>query len=44
MTKLSNFRTTSVYSTLSKLSVVELNDVSRFDILNTLYVNYTFPN
>ena len=29
------FRTTSVYSIPSKLSVVELNDVSRFDILNT---------
>ena len=30
-----NFRTTSVYSIPSKLSVVELIDVSRFDILNT---------
>ena len=28
------FRTTSVYSIPSKLSVVELIDVSRFDILN----------
>ena len=29
------FRTTSVNSIPSKLSVVELIDVSRFDILNT---------
>ena len=29
------FRTTSVYFIPSKLSVVELIDVSRFDILNT---------
>ena len=29
------FRTTSVYSIPSKLSFVELIDVSRFDILNT---------
>ena len=38
------FSTTSVYSIPSKLSVVELIDVSRFDILNTCYVNYTFQN
>ena len=29
------FRTTSVYSIPSKLSVVELIDVSKFDIRNT---------
>ena len=29
------FRTTSVYSITLELSVVELIDVSRFDILNT---------
>ena len=29
------FHTTSVFSIPSKLSVVELIDVSRFDILNT---------
>ena len=32
---ISTFRTTSVYSMRSNLSVVELIDVSRFDILNT---------
>ena len=35
MIKFSTFRTTSVYSMRSKLSAVELIDVSRFDILNT---------
>ena len=36
MIKFSTFRTTSVYSIPSKLSVVELIiDVSIFDILNT---------
>ena len=35
MIKLSTFRTTSVYSLPSKLSVIELIDVSIFDILNT---------
>ena len=33
--KISTFLTTSVYSIPSKLSVVELIDVSIFDILNT---------
>ena len=35
MIKSSTFSTTSAYSILSKLSVVELIDVSIFDILNT---------
>ena len=35
MIKFSTFRTTSAYSIPSKLSVVELIDVSIFDILNT---------
>ena len=35
MIKFSTFRTTFVYSIPSKLSVVELIDVSIFDILNT---------
>ena len=35
MIKFSTFCTTSVYSIPSKLSVVELIDVSIFDILNT---------
>ena len=35
MIKFSTFHTTSVYSMRSKLSVVELIDVSRFDILNS---------
>ena len=38
MIKFSTFRTTSVYSIPSKLSVVELIDVSIFDILNTGWV------
>ena len=35
MIKFSTFRTTSVHSIPSKLSVVELIDVCLFDILNT---------
>ena len=35
MIKFSTFRTRSVYSIPSKLSVVELIDVSNLDILNT---------
>ena len=44
MIKFSTFRTTSVYSIPLILSVVELIDVSNLDILNTWYINYTFPN
>ena len=35
MIRFSTFRPTSVYSIPSKLSVVELIDVSRFDIVYT---------